>query len=173
VEIYNTVALLTKLSILLFINRLFLRSRLWDYAFYTLYGFFGALWVASFFDTMFSCRPVAVSWDLRVLAANKGGRCVDQKSNGYAFSAIFAATDVLLLVLPLSVVSKLPLQLAQKIGVLFLFSLGALSCALCIWKAVLLRALHGTDYSCKRHSNPISFGRSLNRSSINRSAPEI
>jgi len=91
---------------------------------------------------------MAVSWDLRVLAANKGGKCNNQISTSLAFSSIFAASDIVLLSLPISVVYKLPIELGRKIGVIFMFGLGGLTCLFCLLKLVYLHAnLSGPDPS--------------------------
>jgi hypothetical protein len=140
--------------------------------------FFGLLWIASFFETIYQCKPIAVSWDLRVLAANKGGVCHNQISTGLAFSAIFVATDVVLLALPIWVVLKLhSIERGRKIGVIFMFSLGGLTCLFCLLKLIYLHAdISGPDPSCKclpqynrpdskptlqGHSSPFSFSTPL------------
>jgi hypothetical protein len=106
-----------------------------------------------------------VGWDLRVFAANKGGHCPNVVAHGYFFSAMFSITDVVLLLLPIFAVSKLQLKPMSKFGVMFLFSLGALSCIFCIWKSFYLRSVvHSTDVSCKCY--PPLFQQTTNAPSI-------
>jgi hypothetical protein len=122
-----------------------------------MYAFFAALWSTAFFEFMFRCRPMAAAWDLRVVAASKGGHCISGPFSAVFFSVIYALTDIFLLMLPISVVSKLPLQSSRKFGVVLLFSLGSLSCVFCIWKASYVRvAIHTADPGCKyRNPNPL------------------
>jgi rhodopsin domain-containing protein len=140
---------MVKLSILSFLRRLFNTSRSWDIFFYVLYFFYFGIFAAPFFTAIFTCKPISAVWDLRVFAATKG-HCNSVFTESLAFSVIFAISDIILLIIPLMVVSKMNMRKRYKLGTLFIFALGGLSCVFCVWKAAYLSAVGGTlDDACK------------------------
>lgn len=80
---------------------------------YNLLQGFGFLWV---------CQPIAKYWDYSILT----GHCINLNAFFLATAVINAATDVLLLILPLFIVKDLRLPRGRKIGVALLLMAGSL-----------------------------------------------
>jgi hypothetical protein len=147
--LYAITTSLIKISILSFLRRLFNTSRKWDFFFYFLYFCYIGLLIAIIFNTVFMCKPRAAIFDLRVYAAT-GGKCQSFILESIIFSAVFATSDVVLLVIPLVVVFKMNIRTKRKISMIFIFALGGLSCIFCIWKAAYLSVVVGNfDDACK------------------------
>lgn len=77
---------------------------------------------AAVFATVFQCSPVPRAWDKSI-----SGTCISIEGNWYANAGFSIATDVIILVLPMSLIIKLKLPLGDKIAVLGVFLLGGLS----------------------------------------------
>lgn len=76
---------------------------------------------------IFSCNPVQYQWerydlDLRPPAQ---GKCLNMNAAGWAHSAISVASDLWLFAMPLIQVRKLKLHIKKKIGIIFMFLIGA------------------------------------------------
>jgi hypothetical protein len=77
--------------------------------------------VASTAAAIFQCTPVARAWDKSI-----PGTCINITMNWYANAGFSIATDAIILLLPMPIISSLRLQANQKIGLMFIFGLGAL-----------------------------------------------
>ncbi|KAI5367842.1 hypothetical protein Slin15195_G029750 [Septoria linicola] len=120
--IYIPLMALAKFSLLLFYRRLspeaWFKWMLWTTVIFVI-GYSAAL----FFALIFACTPLQVNWDITITSgtcANKGGMYL-------ATAGLNAATDVLLLVIPIPMVLKLHVPLSQKIGLVAMFSVGSLT----------------------------------------------
>jgi hypothetical protein len=72
--------------------------------------------------TIFQCHPVSYFWDKNI----KGGVCLNLNSLAYANTAMSMIQDVIIVVLPIPVVSKMNMDRRKKLGVSFMFGLGGL-----------------------------------------------
>lgn len=110
---------ITKLSILIQLIKIFAPSRtgivywlcqfmIWfNLLFYTAVEFVG----------IFNCTPIAKFWD-RLMP----GTCIDDSSINLITSVINAASDIVLLLLPIICVWRLQMSLGRKIGVTAVFA---------------------------------------------------
>lgn len=73
--------------------------------------------------SIFGCKPIAASWDLRLLPAAK---CVDTLTKYMALSVLNIIIDVFTLVLPIPVVIPLQMSLRQKLSIILVFATGGL-----------------------------------------------
>ena len=120
--LYIPLMALAKFSLLLFYRRLsperWFKWMLWTTMIFVI-GYSAAL----FFALIFACTPLQRNWDITITSgscANKGGMYL-------ATAGLNAATDVLLLVIPLPMVLQLHVPLSQKIGLVAMFSVGSLT----------------------------------------------
>jgi hypothetical protein len=119
---YATSLAFTKLSILLFYLRLsphtWFRLSVWGLAatvvvYVTVYDLI----------SIFGCRPIAASWDLRLAPT---ATCMDQLTKYMALSILNIIIDVLTLALPIPIVARLQIARRQKISVCAIFATGIL-----------------------------------------------
>ncbi len=66
------------------------------------------------------CVPIAYNWDLTI----PGGRCANRDLGYLVVGIVDAITDGLILILPLPVIWKLQIPLANRIGLGLIFSIG-------------------------------------------------
>lgn len=92
---------------------------------FLLMGFTAAYSLAGFLVLIFSCNPVAASWDLS-LAALPTTSCINRPAEYLAQSSLNIVTDICVFILPLHTVWKLQLPFRQKLGVSSIFALGLL-----------------------------------------------
>lgn len=69
---------------------------------------------------LFGCRPIRSAWDPYV-----AGKCVDLPSLYIAIAVANIVSDCLLFVIPIPVIIKLKMPLAQKIGAGIMFGVGS------------------------------------------------
>ncbi|CAG8890668.1 unnamed protein product [Penicillium egyptiacum] len=92
-----------------------------------------AAWtVASVLVTIFQCIPIEASWNHNI----KAKRCVDKDSWWYAFAAMNTVTDVSIAILPIPPVRHLKLSKRDRIGLCFVFGVGAFVCVTSILRTV-------------------------------------
>ncbi|KAL8897016.1 MAG: hypothetical protein Q9207_007425 [Kuettlingeria erythrocarpa] len=120
--VYKIVVGFNKISILMLYLRIF-TSKPFRLACYITLGIVTAFTVGSTIATIAQCIPIAASWDKSV----KDATCTDKAAFWYAFVIINIITDAIILFLPVRQVLQLHLDRREKIGLLALFSLGALS----------------------------------------------
>jgi hypothetical protein len=119
-NIYVAILGLVKLSVLVFYLRIFPQT--WFR--YTVYGALVFVIVSTTIIsllTIFQCKPIAYFWD-----RDLHGKCININALAYANSAMSIVQDVLIVVLPIPVLSKLHLGRKKKIGVIFMFAVGSL-----------------------------------------------
>ena len=73
--------------------------------------------------SLFACRPVAASWDLRLVP---GSTCMDQLTKYMALSILNIIIDVFELLLPIPVIAPLQMSKRQRVTVCALFATGGL-----------------------------------------------
>lgn len=111
---------MTKLSILLLYLRIFSKIRWFKWACWFLIACVVSYAIASVTATIFQCSPVR-------LAFNKSltGTCIDNAKFWYANSGFSIATDLLILFMPMWLVYKLQIPVAQKMALIIVFALGS------------------------------------------------
>ncbi|KAL4802354.1 hypothetical protein BDV18DRAFT_147357 [Aspergillus unguis] len=111
---------LAKISILLRFLRLF-PSRRFCIICYIVLGIVVAETIWAICAALFNCQPVARFWDPDIT-----GSCMSRKAVWFFNAAINIATDLTLLILPMSQLSRLNLPRKQKIALIAVFALGGL-----------------------------------------------
>lgn len=119
---YATSLAFTKLSILLFYLRLS------PHTWFRILVYILAVTVvvyATVYDliSIFGCRPLAASWDLRLISS---ATCMDQLTKYMALSILNIIIDVFTLVLPIPIIARLQMPRRQKISVCAIFATGSL-----------------------------------------------
>jgi hypothetical protein len=120
-SLYLTVILLTKVSILSFYLRIFPRRGFQNITKVVLV-FVICTGVVILFLQLFQCLPVAYNWDKSI----PNGRCLSVNTLTYTHAAMSIFQDLIILVLPVSELATLKLERKQKLGVFFVFQVGAL-----------------------------------------------
>lgn len=90
---------------------------------YVAMGFVTAYSIAGWLIIIFSCNPVAASWDL-ALAALPKTRCIDRSADYLAQAGLNIFSDVFILILPVWTIWGLQLPTKQKITVSSIFAVG-------------------------------------------------
>lgn len=116
--LYPPASLCAKTAMLMFYRRL--SPQQWfQWAVYFSMFFVVASQGVLFFLATFGCKPIAKGWDLSL-----EGTCID-KTPVYEATAITGViSDIMLIVIPIPMVVKLQRPWRQKVGLLFLFSVG-------------------------------------------------
>lgn len=83
--------------------------------------------------TILQCQPVPFSWDKTL-----HGHCINIKAFWYAQSGWNTLMDVIVLLLPVPLVVKLQMNRRGKLGLLFVFLLGAFVCITSIERMISL-----------------------------------
>ncbi len=123
--IYITMMSLVKLSLCLFYVSIFSVGRvsyiLWGtVVFHVLFG------VAFIFKLFFQCTPLSFYWEqLNFLHPVTTGHCINLNDSTWAHAAINVASDIWLLAIPLSQVTKLNLHWKKKVAAGIMFATGA------------------------------------------------
>jgi hypothetical protein len=78
--------------------------------------------IAIILALVFACNPIEKSWDITI----RKGQCINKGALYIATAAINAATDLILLLLPLPIISQLKLPTLQKVGVMLMFVVGSM-----------------------------------------------
>ncbi|KAJ5459772.1 uncharacterized protein N7458_001324 [Penicillium daleae] len=119
IPFYNLSLVLAKLSILVLFIRIF-RSRKFLIYTYTTMAFLiiAGLWMV--FSGFLFCIPVSDFWKLDRVSRH----CLPEGPVWYANAAMQIITDVVILVLPMPLLSKLHLPRRQKVGTMLVFGVG-------------------------------------------------
>lgn len=114
---------LIKIAFLLFYLRIFqderVRGILWAFIFVNIVTVI-TFAVASFL----TCRPISYYWNRWDM--EHVGHCGNSQAIAFAGAGIGIVLDIFTLILPLTQVWNLPLGLKKRIGVILMFSVGAL-----------------------------------------------
>ncbi|PLB47125.1 hypothetical protein P170DRAFT_448802 [Aspergillus steynii IBT 23096] len=93
---------------------------------------------------VFRCHPLALNWDVTITH----GSCIDTRTIMTVLSVANIVMDVLTLLLPVPVIMRLNMRLAQRVSVIILFSSGIFVCAIAIQRTLqMLDALTSPDYT--------------------------
>ncbi|CAO1596151.1 hypothetical protein XANCAGTX0491_000005 [Xanthoria calcicola] len=130
--------LMAKLSLLLFLYRIFRVNRKFRIATWAL-GFMIVVWsLVSFLLMIFSCRPIKANWNPQLYLDPKT-RCYPKSYNvlnihGYCN----VISDFALLFLPIPMLWKLQMTLKKKMGLATIFATGLFICAVAITRQYIL-----------------------------------
>jgi len=91
-------------------------------------GFVGCYAIAGVLIIVFSCNPVAASWDLK-LAALPTAVCVSRPAAYLAQAAFNISSDIFVILLPLYEIWKLQMRLRQRLTLMAIFGVGFASVA--------------------------------------------
>lgn len=119
--LYNPILALVKLSVLIFLHRLFSQVRGVKACVIALSVLTTLHMVAVAGAIVFQCTPIASNW-----TPGLGGRCVDRPALYVSTATFTIITDVLVLLLPGYIFRNLNIPRKTKIALLFVFLLGAL-----------------------------------------------
>lgn len=112
---------LAKFSLLLFYHQLS-PIRWFKTAVYILMAVVVGYSSAIIFALIFPCNPIAKNWDITITH----GTCINRAAIYIATAVVNIATDVMLLILPIPIIVHLQMPTMQKIGVVFIFTLGSM-----------------------------------------------
>ncbi|KAL9001624.1 MAG: hypothetical protein Q9188_005403 [Gyalolechia gomerana] len=129
---------LAKVSLLLFLYRVFRVDGKFRIAAWTI-GIILVVWsVVSFLLCVFSCRPIKASWNVKLLLDPKT-HCYPKTPNVINYHGFCnIITDFALLLLPLPMVWKLQMNQKKKIGVGVVLATGIFICAISIVRQHIL-----------------------------------
>lgn len=120
VWVYNLTLTVTKISILVQYLRIF-PVRNFRIACFAVLGVVVAYGGWSTFSSVFICSPVAFAWDKSI----GNGRCMNQLVIWVTNAGVNIAQDVVIFLMPLSIVRALQIPKSQKEGLVGMFVLGA------------------------------------------------
>lgn len=121
---YNATLGVSKASILMFYVRVFTKRSFQILVYLTL-GFVVCYVVPGPFVIVFSCLPVAASWDL-TLAALPTTKCIDRPAAYLATAAFNIFSDIVIIILPCREIWKLQMPRRQKLSLMAIFCVGFL-----------------------------------------------
>lgn len=120
--LYNPILALVKISVLVFLHRLFAQIRGVKICILALAAVTALHMIAVAGAIIFQCTPISFNWNPEL----EGGTCVDQPALYVSTAAFTILTDVLVLLLPAYIFQGLSIPKKTKIALLFVFLLGAL-----------------------------------------------
>lgn len=126
VIVYTSSFTFTKISILLQYLRIFdvTKIRKLCYVQIVIVSVYG-VWL--FFSSILNCVPIARNWDKTVQ-----GKCLPTTPLWLTNAALNIATDIIIVLLPMPVISSLTLPLKQKLWLAIVFAFGLLVCVVSI-----------------------------------------
>lgn len=142
--VYVLGAALVKWAILLLYRRLFGSNRRFQYVLWSVGAFVSAYSLAEVLVIIFQCRPVDAAWNLSVTPSY----CVNMSLGAIIVGALNAATDFLVLLLPIPVVLGLNLKTKWKLQLIGIFLLGGFVCLGSIYRVTILHKLSYFDATC-------------------------
>ncbi|KAJ5697791.1 hypothetical protein N7488_011475 [Penicillium malachiteum] len=131
----------TKCSVLIFYLRIF-PSRNFHMLVWTIVFIAAGYSIASILANIFSCHPVAKSWDSSILT----GHCMNRPVFYFANAGLGIFTDFATVVVPIPWIRKLQMPLRQKLAVVGILAMGcSVGIVSCIRLASLYTLLKSTD----------------------------
>ncbi|EGD86001.2 hypothetical protein H113_06980 [Trichophyton rubrum MR1459] len=118
---------LAKVSILALYLRVFAASKYFRWACISLIIVTSVTSVAFIFPTLFQCLPLQAFWDRSI-----PHQCMNDLGVWLSHALINLVIDILILALPVYHVSRLRLQLRDKLALIFVFVLGGFVCLISI-----------------------------------------
>lgn len=119
--IYLPLMAFAKIPLLLFYRRLS-NGRWFSVVVWVTFGVVVSYSLAAIFALVFACTPMQKNWDITV----QQGRCINRGAVYVATAGMNAATNLILLVLPIAIVLKMKLPKIEKIGLICAFGIGTL-----------------------------------------------
>ncbi|KAI9149020.1 integral membrane protein [Paramyrothecium foliicola] len=116
---YKAAINLIKCSLLLLYLKIFGNIPWFKWTTWSLLCIVASYCIGSVLVTIFQCRPIGRAFDKTV-----DGTCIDNSKFWYANAGFSIATDIIILLLPLQPVFKLQITLAQRLGLVAVFTLG-------------------------------------------------
>ncbi|KAJ5497204.1 hypothetical protein N7463_009191, partial [Penicillium fimorum] len=130
-----------KISIVVFIKRLFGSIRAYVVISYCLAGFIATWALAALLTNIFQCTPVQYYYNKDM----KGHCMAGQVQFFQTMGSIALIEDVIILCLPIPVFWKLQINNRQKIALILVFSLGGLACIFSLLRLIEFRNFELTD----------------------------
>lgn len=147
---YNAAITTIKLSILLLYGRLFpllqLRRILWSVGVFVI-----SCWLTITLLTIFQCRPIRAAWDLSVK-----GHCLRLNVAYIVLGTCNTITDMIALCLPMPLIWRLHTNKSRKVQLIGVFSLGALTCGVSLYRIPKMAQLSLSDAPCENLSAPLT-----------------
>ncbi|KAK2016002.1 CFEM domain-containing protein [Colletotrichum eremochloae] len=112
----------TKMSILIFMLRVFSMDKTFRHLVYGTMGLCLAYGISFVVCTAVQCVPISYSWEQ--IDSRKVGKCNNIHLQGWMSAICNIVIDIIILVLPLKKLSELQMQLKKKLMIMFMFSLG-------------------------------------------------
>ncbi|KAA8652848.1 hypothetical protein EYZ11_003305 [Aspergillus tanneri] len=131
--LYCPMALLTKISLLSILIRIFAPYKSRIIFIYVLLGCLTVYYIVAEIVKIRMCDPIPAYWDLR-----KEASCMDQRAALIADSVISVVSDFIILVLPLPLTWSLQMSRNKKLRVIGMLSAGGLATAFSIYRLVLV-----------------------------------
>ncbi|PGH15341.1 hypothetical protein AJ79_02507 [Helicocarpus griseus UAMH5409] len=126
----------TKVSCLLLYLRIF-PTKKFQIAVWAIIAVAASYSIASVFANLFSCSPVAKSWDVSILR----GHCMDRPRFYFANAALGIITDFATVLAPMPLIRGLQLPLRQKVMLAGILVMGGCVCIVSIFRLVTISAL--------------------------------
>lgn len=140
---YIIVLCLIKMSLVWFCLRIF-PYKSFKFPAYATLGFIAISSVTVLIFTILSCRPIQLFWNRDI----KHGSCFDVNALAYANAGLAISQDLVILILPITMLPRLNMRLRKKVSVGIMFAIGSFGC---ITSIIRLRSL-------------LSFGNSIDPS---------
>ena len=151
--LFYVAAGLVKISICLFNRRLTgLISRRWMICHNTLLGLICCFILGAVFVEVFKCSPPLKQWGLLGFGRprNAPSHCLKVKDYALPLNILHIIFDFALLSVPVIVLSKMKMSTSKRVRLLFLFSIGSVSCIGSIMRQVVSMQ-KSTDMTCETH----------------------
>ncbi|CAG7949529.1 unnamed protein product [Penicillium nalgiovense] len=130
-----------KISIVVFIKRLFSSIRAYVIVSNCLIGFIATWALAALLTNIFQCTPVQYYYD-----KDLKGHCMPGQVQFFqAMGSIALVEDIIIFCLPIPVFWRLQVNRRQKIGLILVFSLGLLVCIFSLMRLIEFRKFQLTD----------------------------
>ena len=121
--LYYFITCITKVSLLLLLHRIFAISRAFRIQIYIVEGMVVAFWISATVADCLSCFPLEWGW----LNGNDNPKyCINYNIFWLVTGIIESVIDLIILVLPFRIISKLHLDRSKRISVIGIFLLGGL-----------------------------------------------
>ncbi|PYI08864.1 hypothetical protein BO78DRAFT_405304 [Aspergillus sclerotiicarbonarius CBS 121057] len=123
-----------KLALLMLYYRLLDTVKAWVCTLYLVGFVIAGYTIALTLVLIFACDPVAKNWNPFILE----GSCINRNGAYLATAATNTASDLVLLLIPIRVVSKLRMRLIEKLAAIVVFGIGCLTIVTSIVRLVTL-----------------------------------
>ncbi|KAL4901979.1 hypothetical protein BDW74DRAFT_186999 [Aspergillus multicolor] len=145
--LYGVVMSLVKTSIMLFYYNIFGTKRSFKLSVMVVMTIVWLWAISVALETLLLCRPLAFNWDTSI-----DGKCGQRNATYVVAGTLNLVTDLMVMVLPLPHLWKLKLNMAKKLALTSVFSMGLLVSVISI---VRLSALMAIDFNDVTYSLPM------------------